>query len=246
MTKTVAILGCGPAGLLAAHAADRAGWTPHIFSQKQKSSMAGAMYVHNEIPGLTMSDDQDIVHFTKIGTKEGYATKVYGSPKARCSWDKFPEGSLPCWSMQLLYDRLWMNYESEIKDVIIDPFSVEGYVDSYHKVFCTIPARALCLQREAHKFGFTNIWVNVSQNRDPVNEITYNGDPFAEWYRASQLFGWTSLEYGQEVENAYKGTKPLWTNCNCHGPVKRLGRFGRWERGILVTDAYKEAVGALL
>ena len=41
MTKSVAVLGCGPAGLLVAHAAKLSGWNFTIYSRKQRVVLSG-------------------------------------------------------------------------------------------------------------------------------------------------------------------------------------------------------------
>jgi hypothetical protein len=40
-----------------------------------------------------------------------------------------------------------------------------------------------------------------------------------------------------------RGIKPLNTDCSCHpyGNLVRIGRFGTWQKEVLVTDAYKTA-----
>src|SRR4051794_36471109 len=112
----VAVLGCGPAGLLSAHAAILGGCDVLVYSIKQKSPMNGAQYLHSPIPELTSQDPDAIIRYAKVGTRAGYATKVYGHPEAPCSWDKFEEGPRPAWSLSDSYEELWSRYG----DLIID------------------------------------------------------------------------------------------------------------------------------
>ena len=82
----VAVLGSGPAGLLAAHACVQQGVEPKIYSLKEKSLMFGAMYLHEPIPDLNDPDrpDHDIM-IVKEGTREGYAKNVYGDKNVMCA-----------------------------------------------------------------------------------------------------------------------------------------------------------------
>src|SRR4051812_48361120 len=118
---TVCILGCGPAGLLSAYAAERHGHEVVIMSRKLKSMIPGAVFLHEPIPGLTAPTPDDVVTFTKQGNKAGYAKKVYGSPDDNCSWDLSPEGERPAWSMFSLYDQLWERFQNRIVDMMIRP-----------------------------------------------------------------------------------------------------------------------------
>ena len=48
----VAILGCGPTGLVAAHACAMKHIPFVIFSKKRKSFLFGSQYLHEPIPGV--------------------------------------------------------------------------------------------------------------------------------------------------------------------------------------------------
>lgn len=248
MTR-VAILGCGPAGLLAALATQQAGYDPHIFSIKQKSLMPGAIFLHERIPGLmpTLPDTQ--IMFSKVGTKQGYARKVYGDENAPCSWDDFPEGLVPAWNLARVYDDLWDMFSEDIVDEKLDGNAVKygteltGW-EGWDLVMSTVPLPSICLKE--HDFQSVDIWVRsqVVQDTDtPI--IKYNGSPMDGWYRYSDMFGNVAWEFGHKVGFAEQGKKPLGNNCDCHPGIVRLGRFGKWEKGVLLHHAYQEAVSAL-
>lgn len=237
----VAILGCGPAGLLAALAVHQAGHEPVIYSKKAKSIMPGAIFLHEPIPELTRPTPDDYVEFTKLGTREGYAAKVYGEENAPCSWDLFPEGRHGVWSMGRAYDLLWNVYNKSI----VHQHAHAGFLDAvsvrHELVLSTIPATALC---ETHQHNFESalirIWTCPADDRS--NWIEYNGDPDTPHYRASSLFGTRSIEFGSRApRDAMKGSKPLVTDCDCRPEIHRLGRFGQWKKGVLVHHAYAEA-----
>src|SRR5436853_355407 len=80
---------------------EQAGHQPMIFSERVRSRMFGAMYLHRPIPGIHHEDDPPdfTLDITKYGTREGYARNVYGDPTADCSWDVIEEGETPAWDL---------------------------------------------------------------------------------------------------------------------------------------------------
>ena len=246
----VAILGCGPSGLLAAHAAEVAGaHEVDVFSIKEKSKIMGAQYIHAAIPAIPVpTPPGQTVKFVKVGTREGYAQKVYGDPNAPCSWDLF-EGEVPAWSMRDTYDALWDYWEPRIWEMRIGAATLSRITSRYDLTISTIPARGLCELGATHKFLSASYKV-LLHAADPIpeNTIVYNGDPAVKWYRSSRVFGEGSTEYPAGIESIQplaSGFKPLSTDCDCHPEIIRAGRFGRWEKGVLVHDAFFHALAAM-
>lgn len=238
----IAVLGCGPTGLLAAHAVELAGHEVQVISNRVKSKIAGAMYIHRPIPDLTSPQPEATVRFEKEGHKQGYARKVYGNSWARCSWDHFPEGELGIWSMERAYNALWDRFESDIDGAQLGTDDIPYLVEDYDQVISSVPAPAIC--EGGHTFPSQTIHIRSSQEPGP-NVITYNGDPCCPWYRRSRLFGTHSMEFGHQVSGSYPGVKPLGTDCGCHPKVLRVGRFGKWEKGVLVHHAFQEVLSAI-
>lgn len=241
----VAILGCGPSGLLAAHAVALQGWEPVIFSRKLKSQIGGAQYVHEHIPGVTPQNPEAQVTFVKEGTREGYAEKVYGDPSAPCSWDLWDVGERPMWSMHSMYERLWAEYADLIYDVEITPGKPFGQFDL---VISSIPAMNLC-HNPAHQFRRAMVWIGQTAARHcPDDTIIYNGEPNIRWYRTSRLFGFEASESMSPIPwvdpsaKTVQGFKPTENNCDCSPHIHRVGRFGQWRKGVLVHDAFKQTV----
>lgn len=245
----IAILGCGPAGLLAAYACELHGHQPTVFSRKVKSEQPGAQYVHEAIPGLT-GDPVDI-KYAKLGSREGYARKVYGNPDAPCSWDAFPEGKVPGYNIVQAYDALWERYGAGVLNAPVDQELLAYVQQQYDKVFSTVPAPLLCYG-DCH-FHSSSVWIAPTprsiceQLGDPC--IVYNGQESDLYYRTSLMGGQGYTEYGAsgrpDLHVAVRGTKPLRTSCRCRPNIIRLGRFGQWKKGVLVHDAFKEACDAL-
>lgn len=248
--RDVAILGCGPAGLLAALAVEQAGFNPVIYSIKAKSVMPGAQFLHEPIVGLTNDDPDMEITFIKQGTKEVYAMKVYGDPEAPCSWDDYPQGARPAWSLSDAYDRLWDRYGDQVIEGAVKPLSLNTIESMYDLVFSTIPAPVLC-SNWLHRFPSASVWIRSWNHADTSAKpfVEYNGSQLVGYYRMSTIGGWSSTEFGHRALNTVEGKKPLGTDCNCRPEIHRLGRFGKWQKGVLVHHAYheaKEVVNALL
>lgn len=255
MRTKIAVIGCGPAGLLAAHAIELAGHEPIIFSVKRKSVMPGTQYLHEPIPHLNnnLVPDGEVI-YEKVGTKQGYAQKVYGSPDAPCSWTRFNAGPRDIWSLTDTYDRLWEKFSDNIFDGALDCASIYQIGKRYGMMMNTIPAHILC-RNSRHSFRKQIIWIQNSLPQGyaerEANTITYNGDPEVHWYRASKIMNRASTETTQQIFKPgwVVGHKPIDTDCNCPQSILGddmflpIGRFGRWQKEVLTHNAFWQAVG---
>ena len=258
----VAILGCGPAGLIAAHAAVESGHDVSIFSLKSKSRTFGAQYLHEPIYGVSPETPEMEIHVVKLGTKEGYALNVYGSRDADVSWDKFEDGPTPGWDLAAAYDKLWALYEGLVIHKPLTMPVIRSIEILHDVVFSTIPAKILCEVWE-HEFVAQPIWVLHGPTSEPQqwNVMYYNGLPlngFGSWYRYSVIRGYQSWEYSpKQVPRYLEGTpvmkglqiidglKPLYTDCDCRPNIIRLGRFGKWNKHAFTHHSWNEVIRAL-
>lgn len=251
MSLSFGILGCGPSGLMAAHAVRQAGFDPIIFSIKRKSRQYGAQWLHEAIPDITSETPEGTVHYILRGEEEGYAEKVYGRWDAVNSFGKFDQDQ-PAWNLRAAYDNLWSTYEDLIVNAYVD---TEWFSEMYESGVCdhwinSMPMESLCLGLGHHRFVSQPVWAGVARDRreDPEHEnwVIYSGEHEINWYRKSNVFGHVTIEYpfeeGEEPPNrAWFIRKPLWTNCDCWPDVLRVGRYGEWRKGILTHDAYHAA-----
>lgn len=257
----VAVLGCGPAGLLAAEAIVQAGHTPIILSHKVKSEMFGAMYLHEAIPQLTDASPDYEIMIIKVGTRAGYAKLVYGDPDHSVSWDKFTDGSTPGWNLKAAYDELWNRFQGDIREVDLDPIeTVAAIQENYPVVISTVPRKAMCFSPE-HVFEEQEIWIQHGPGQDLIEGVNdddmmyYNGYPpdgsvqgmiGPDWYRFSQLDRYQAWEYSRKPSSSTMpdwqtlshGGKPTRTNCSCWPEFYRVGRFGCWDKHQLTHHAY--------
>lgn len=248
----VAVLGCGPAGLMAAMAIKLNGDTPVIFSKKRKSHLFGAQYLHAPIPGVTDREDHVTVEYMLRGHVDDYRRKVYGN-----NWDGTvsPEDlsdDHEAWDIRETYDRLWTMFESSILDFAIDPIAVAALdKDREHQLIVnTIPLNELC--RQGHQFRGTEIvaagdapelGVNVGQYYHcPPDTVICNGEDSPTWYRISNIFGHTTVEWPSDINppltSCARVTKPTSTNCDCWPHILNVGRYGSWTKGVLSHTAF--------
>lgn len=252
MTK-VLILGCGPAGLFAAHAAECAGAEVSIVGRKRKSEMFGAQYLHAAIPEVS-EDEPFNVRYELQGTNEGYRTKVYG---AGARHDVSPETLEPDhlgWDIRAAYNELWGHYQDRVLD---HTFENPGEValltqkEGVGHVISTIPAPLLCSVNE-HGFQAEQVWAIgdapergvFSPIRSDLNTVVCSGDPDDSWYRKANILGYNTVEWPRTkrppIEGVSEVLKPTGTNCNCLPYIHRVGRYGKWIKGVLSHEAFFE------
>lgn len=256
----IAILGCGPAGLLAATAVAQAGHEPVVLSKRTKSKIFGAQFLHRHIPGVTEDDPDFYIDIVKTGTEQGYAVNTYGDRTAPVSWGAFPGGEIAAWDLSAAYDNLWdVHRVDEVG--FLDAADIAQLVESYPIIYSTLPLKQICCNH-LHRFSSQKIKVmhgpTEEHETDVRNLIYYNGSTpescfyqtelvGPDWYRFSQINGYLSWEYGTgrnppepdrfEVSD---GIKPLWNSCDCWPTLRRIGRFGTWTKGQLTHHAYEQ------
>lgn len=257
----VAVLGCGPAGLFAAHAAKQAGCEVSILSKARKSFMRGAQYLHKPIPGL--SGEPFEVLYDLVGTTEGYRRKVYGDLTDILVSPETLVGPAEAWDIREAYDNAWDMYSADIQEWDAVRDGLDGIEADL--VLSTIPAYLLCSNDE-HQFQSQMIW-SIDVIKPQVNTAGYftytdgapvdnlvlcSGDPDDWWYRASRIHGWENTEFPLENEptdsphySKHKVEKPLRTDCTCRASIVRIGRYGMWKKGVLSHEAYYDTLKRL-
>lgn len=264
--RRVAILGAGPAGVLAAQAAYERGYDPVIFSRPPlgdrtgevaKSELHGCQYLHAPVPDPSFAGGAGTpVAYTIQGTAEGYRAKVYG-PDARVQVSPDEYGNAHdhmAWDLRHVYDKLFARWQPKMRPMHITPEEVRIALGrgAWIRVLSTVPAPAICAD-PAHRFDVQPIWA-MGQREDgpdlpfpcPPNTVICNGDRHTGWYRIANVFGMKTVEWPEGRKPPFKGVvrveKPLATNCDCHVKegLVRIGRFGKWQKGVLVHTAYTE------
>ena len=263
----VAVLGCGPAGLLAAYGADRfGGATVDIYSKKRPSHLYGAQYLHDDIPGIPLPEPVE-VRYELRGTATTYAMKVYGAemasrPDFKVSPEILPENH-KAWDIRAAYAWLYRQYEWAIAPAQIDAMGVNELLRSgkYNLVINSIPRQAVCFNPE-HNFLSQKVWAlgdapdrgqkaPVPVSPDPDNSIVCNGHPDASWYRYSNIYGYRTIEWPEmrkkpPITGIADLHKPIATNCDCYPELLHVGRYGEWKKGVLSHTAFLQATERVL
>lgn len=264
----ILVLGSGPAGLLAAHAASFVeGAEVKILSRGKPSELFGCQYLHGPIPGLDLATTT--VQYTLEGTAEDYALKVYGTRKMAGQVSAVHlYGDHPAWDIRQAYRALWERYSHAIEELEILPETVQPMLDymSADLVVSSIPAPVLCQQPGAHAFTAQTCWaLGDAPERGqyvpvpcPPDTVRCSGSDDHGWYRVSKVFGyrtaeWPGLRPAPPLPGVVPFHKPLATTCTCWhvsegeqgSDVLRVGRYGTWTKGVLSHEAFNTTVKVL-
>jgi hypothetical protein len=270
LPKRAAVFGCGPAGLFAAHGLKQLGYHVNIYSKRRKSELFGAQYLHAPIPGLTDGDDGIDVQYRLVGTPDGYRDKVYkGHPLVGPTSVQALESKHRAWDIRRAYGVAWNLYRDLIQEANVTPEFLGVYkwepnklpepmnefidVRQFDRVISSIPLRSLCYQPE-HIFESQEVWaIGDAPERGvfcPItvaeSEVICDGTKDRGWYRASNVYGYRTAEWPVDskppLPNIARVEKPIGTNCVCYPGMERVGRYGRWLKGVLSHHAYLAAV----
>jgi hypothetical protein len=252
---TVAVLGCGPAGLFAAQALALHGITPAIISRKRKSVIYGAQYLHRPIPGLSPSNPTGRITTARVGAREVYAERVYGLGTGLSSWDR----ALPvqdAWDLRSTYENAWSKFSDDIVDMEVGGDDVAEMSATFDLVISTVPAWSICQNPAAHNFDSVAFLFRKEFDPEeippnlPPNFVVYNGTHDYDWVRCSNIFGYPSAEAPMSnrlVEQGgwEAGFKVVGNNCDCHPAIVKAGRMGTWQKGVLTHNAWDRTIQAM-
>jgi hypothetical protein len=259
-SKKAAVLGCGPAGIFAAHALIENGWDVTIFSKvARKSDMFGAQYLHNRIPGLTPINELPTkISYRLEGTPEGYRDKVYGAMPVKVSPETLT-GSHLAWDIRAAYEAGYDRYDPRIAEQYVDAeWLNSGALDEFKVVISSVWLPLIC--GVGHEFHSASVWAmgdaprrgQYVPIRPPADTVVCDGTRDTGWYRAANVHGHVTVEWPSGRKPPLPGvaevTKPIYSTCDCYANKRwkfvKVGRYGTWSKGVLSHDAY--TVGANL
>lgn len=251
MRQPYAVLGCGPAGLLAAHALSLYNREFIILSPRIQSKLGGAQYCHAPIIGLTSEAPAATLTYHVRGDADTYREKVYGSADVPfVSFTNQDDGKqVPAWPLIDVYEQLWRKYEPQIVDVALNYSEVDDLTRVF-KVISSAPLDTIC--SGTHSFRSQTVLISNDTHDwlEGDNTIVYSGDPADAWYRQSLIFGTPSTEYGAAAAipagvKVKQVRKPIATDCGCHPSIIKVGRYGRWEKGVLTHQGFGDLMSRL-
>jgi len=245
----VAVLGCGPAGLAAAHAAAGLADEVHIYAPKRKTPQRGPIMLHRPIPGINNTQPDGYVRQIVIGGSIlDYRLRLYGDINIRINGDILEEG-FHTWRIPTAYDAMWEKYHELITDRAIAPDELDMMAKEYDLVVSTAPAPLLCMTPGWHEFRSVPIAIELhsSYPNQPANTVIYNSYGHIPWIRSSRIFEAEVTEYMPDdaPDTCVLIQKPLSTDCTCHPRVLKTGRMGSWTNETWIDHAYYETRTAL-
>jgi hypothetical protein len=246
---SVAVIGAGPAGLAAAHAAVGLGCKVRIFAPKKKTLQVGPLLLQRPIPGINSGHPDGYIKQVVVGGSIlDYRRHLYGDINININGDILADG-YHAWKMPATYDKLWDLYSGLISNQEISTPALAELVRNRDLIVNTAPAYIFC-NSMFHNFSSKTVYVSegTSYANQPGDTIVFNASPERAWARSSAIFG----NYMTEWPHNYAGDgrrpirKPIGTNCNCWPDVLRTGRFGSWRNETWVDTAYYDTRSALV
>lgn len=243
----VIVVGCGPAGLAAAHAAVGLGANVVVLAPKRKTPQDGPLLMQRPIPGINTGHPDGTIHQIVIGgTITDYRYKLYGDINIGINGDILKR-KYHAWRHRETYDALWDLYEGLIEDRELSKTELMSLPHMADLVVSTANARAMCFGD--HNFTWKDVAVtpetSFPNQRD--NTLIFNAFPDQPWVRSSRVFGQPVTEWPLQSapHNARIIHKPIATDCNCYPTILRTGRFGAWRNEVWIDTAYWDTYDAI-
>jgi len=245
----VAVIGCGPAGLAAAHAAVGRGCDTTVIAPKDMTRQEGPLLLQRPIPGINTEHPDGTIHQIVIGgTIMDYRYKLYGDVNIGINGDIL-KPRYYAWKHRETYEKLWEKYEHLIVDRMVTRDELAEMHNEFDLVVSTASALTMCRRDVAHNFQFKRVaitpWVSIKDQ--PENTLIFNADPNVPWVRSSRVFGVPVTEWTIDTMPQYARVikKPISTDCDCYPHVLRTGRFGKWQNETWIDTAYWDTYEAI-
>lgn len=266
--KRVAVIGCGPAGLAAAHAASGLGSAVTIYSPAEKSPQRGPLILQRPIPAITTDHPTGYIRQIVIGGSIlDYRYRLYGDINISIQGDMLRRG-YHCWDHIEAYDKLWDIYmtpgngKADHANMMINGSELAELHNRFDLVVNTAPLRDLCLKVPSrhdqgklvpmHKFTFkaVDITMGYSYPDQPEDTTVFNAGTEFPWVRSAWLLGNSCTEWlpGTAPKSLKPFTirKPIRHDCTCFPNVLGTGRFGSWRNETWVDTAYYDTRDAII
>ena len=252
----IAVIGCGPAGLAAAHAAHGLGAGVTIYSPGIKSPQRGPLVLQRPIPAISTDHPDGYVKQLVIGGSIlDYRYKLYGDINISIQGDQLREG-YHCWEFIATYDRLWGLYmepgsgRAAHEYIEVDHVDISYMVAASDLVINTAPLNRLCHNDHNFQSKAVEITTGHSYPDQPEDTTIFNAGNYYPWVRSAWLLGNECTEWlpGTVPDGLESITihKPISHNCDCYPDVLLTGRFGCWKNEVWVDTAYYDTRDAIV
>lgn len=245
----VAVIGAGPAGLAAAHAAVGREADVTVFAPRQMSPQRGPLLMQHPIPGVNNDHPDGYIKQMVVGGNIlDYRYKLYGDVNIGINGDILADG-YHAWKHRETYRELWDRYYNLVNNILVSPLDLSQMHEAFDLVVSTAPLPKLCMKPGNHEFRYATVYTmaTTSYPDQPDNTIIFNARTFETWVRSSRVFGVPVTEWpvGAAPANATEIHKPISTTCNCFPHVLRTGRFGKFRNETWIPDAYYDTLSAI-
>lgn len=244
----VAVIGCGPAGLAASHAAVGLGADVTVYAPKRKTPQRGPVLMQRALPGINTDQPDGYIKQTVIGGSIlDYRLKLYGDVNIAINGDILQPG-YPAWRVTTTYDALWGLYSELILDTKVYKHDLVDLEEIYDLIINTAPAPFFCMRKHDFVFKEIEVITRTSYPDQPPNTIIFNAYADIPWVRSSLVFGagMTEFDLGDGPDDSLTIKKPLRHNCDCHPHILRTGRMGKWHNETWIDTAYFDAYQAVI
>ncbi|KKN86942.1 hypothetical protein LCGC14_0265050 [marine sediment metagenome] len=257
----IAILGAGPSGMMAAHAASECGNYVDIFDADPNKSKrnAGVFFLHAScnLPLTPTSIQQRLLGAEGMLSRNvalAYGQKVYGIPSVKNSVlgpRQVPE--IQGYNAGTAINMLWDLYGKQVQTKAIeDLHDIGELLREYDRVISTIPLHHLYSGLD---YESATLWIRGGKAPDGEAWILYNINEHCDWYRCSAIWGTFTMEYRagyipvrRPEYNYFEVTKVVGRR-NIPAHSERLlftGRYGAWDKTILTHMVYDRVLEWLL
>jgi hypothetical protein len=251
----VAVVGCGPAGLAAVHAAYGMNAKVTVFSPGVKSPQKGPLVLQRPIPAITLDHPDGYIRQIVVGGSIlDYRYKLYGDINIGINGDILEPG-YHCWNHIKAYDAMWARYMATSHAVTrVDKFisrdMLSGLHNDFDLVVNTAPLNKLCMRR--HRFSSKTVEITLQRSypNQPPDTTVFNAGTKYPWVRSAWLLGnecteWLAGTAPDELDS-FVISKPISHDCNCFPNVLLTGRFGAWRNQTWVDTAYYDTRSVLI
>jgi hypothetical protein len=264
VSKRVTILGAGPSGMMAAHAAGQLGFEIDIIDRDpdrdRKSN--GIFFLHDDCElGLKSTTlEQRLIGPVKSTEQitQAYGKKVYGSDVAKLSvMNAIYDSAVLAYNAGEAMELLWDFYGSRLQIKTIQ--GIDDIKEFDGLVISTIPAPVLFPELN---FNFVDTTIEY-WDAESLNVCFYNINEHTPWYRYSSLFGQTVVEFGKDMFIPKSSTTFAESRQRKYTQVTKVtkvidgdplpniknlfcvGRFGAWDKTQLTHTVYNKTLDYL-
>lgn len=244
--ENIAIIGSGISGLMVAWACEQSSVGYAVYTDKVvKPKVAGFMYLHDacgmplqqyELTQRIVPEGVDISDAAKF-----YSMRIYGTEMIGNSLPSIAENPVvKIWNMTEAVDHIWEHIEGKVKrKTFRDLDHILDFSEDYDLVFSTVPLDKM--DKRCGVYFYNECYVETKlESKCTRNWVEYNGgDEHLRPHRWGCLFGHSFSESNSKPGKIMKKVAFGKNYPDVPENVILCGRYGAWDKTILVDDVYR-------